>query len=385
MATIVVAATIADKPFNGGLSWARLNWIFGLRKLGFDVYVIEEIRADRCTDENGQRTALEQSENLRYFDRVAGIFGHDRAALVCSDGTIHGSTRADLLALAESADLLVNVSGHLRMNWLFNAFRCRAYIDDDPGFTQFWMASGQGPQTLTSHEFHFTFGENIGSPDCSIPSGDVDWRPLRPFVVLEHWPTMNHAETDRFTTVASWRGPYAPVSYQGRTYGLKAHEFRRFIELPTRAPQRFELALDIHTADRNDRDLLAANRWHIVDPRTVAADPPAFQRYVTTSGAECSVAKGVYVATNSGWFSDRTVCYLAAGKPCLLQDTGFSRRYPTGEGLLAFTTIEEAVAGAETIARDYDSHSHTARTLAEDYFDSDKVLREFIDVVGISI
>jgi hypothetical protein len=380
---IVVAATIADKPFNGGLSWARLNWIFGLRKLGFDVYLIEEIHADRCIDESGRGAPFEASENLRYFDCVAESFGHDRAALVCSDGQTHGMTRADLVALADSADLLVNVSGHLRTTWLLSAFRRRAYIDDDPGFTQFWMASGQGPETLASHEFHFTFGANIGSADCSIPCGDVDWRPLRPFVVLDRWPQVTSAEKDRFTTVASWRGPYGPVSYQGRTYGLKAHEFRKFIDLPTRAPQTFELALDIHSADRKDRDLLAANRWHIVDPRSVTADPSGFQQYVTMSGAECSVAKGVYVATNSGWFSDRTVCYLAAGKPALLQNTGFSRSYPTGEGLLAFTTLEDAVAGAETIARDYESHSRAARAIAEDYFDSDKVLREFIDAVGV--
>jgi hypothetical protein len=386
MAAIIVAGTIADKPFNGGLSWARLNWMFGLRKLGFDVYLIEQIAAHRCTDAKGQVTTFEESENLRYFELVARMFGPDHAALVCSDGdAIHGATRADLIALVESADLLVNISGHLRLNWLLQPLRRKAYVDDDPGFTQFWLASGHGLENLAFHDFHFTFGENIGAADCSIPSGEINWRPLRPFVALEHWPEMSRAGKDRFTTVASWRGPYGPVTYQGRTFGLKAHEFRKFIDLPSRAPQTFEIALDIDPADGKDLEALRQNGWHVVDPKTAAADPTQFRRYVQTSDAECSVAKGVYTETNSGWFSDRTVCYLASGKPALVQDTGFSRRYPTGEGLVPFTTLEEAVAGAERIARNYDAHSRAARAIAEECFASDKVLGEFIDAVGVSV
>jgi len=386
VATIIIASTIADKPLNGGLSWARLHWMLGLRKLGFDVYFIEQIAATRCTDADGHVTTFEECENLRYFQHVTRTFELDHAAALIYDGgaAIHGSTRADLVALAESADLLVNISGHLRLDWLLKPLRRKAYIDDDPGFTQYWLASGHGPESLARHEFHFTFGENIGTTGCSIPTREIQWRPLRPFVVLEYWPAANQGRPDRFTTVAAWRGPYGPVTFEGRTFGLKAHEFRRFIGLPSLAPQMFEVALDIDPADAKDLDALRQNRWHVVDPKTVAADPFQFRQYVQESGAECSVAKGVYTETNSGWFSDRTVCYLASGKPALIQDTGFSRRYPTGEGLVPFTTLDEAAAGAEAIARDYDAHCRAARTIAEDSFGSDNVLGEFIDAVGLS-
>jgi hypothetical protein len=204
-------------------------------------------------------------------------------------------------------------------------------------------------------------------------------------VVLEHWPVSNEGSRDRFTTIASWRGPYGPIQQDDRTLGLKVHEFRKFIELPERASQTFEIALDIHEADGKDLNSLHHHGWQIADPKKVAADPTAFRRYVQTSGAEFSVAQGVYVHTESGWFSDRTVRYLASGKPALVQDTGFRRNYPIGEGLLAFRTLEEAVAGAKRIARDYDHHCRAARALAEEYFDSDKVLGQLIEEVGVPV
>src|SRR5437870_5484110 len=156
------------------------------------------------------------------------------------------------------------------------------------------------------------------------------------------------------------------------------------MELPKRGEQTFEIALDIHPADGRDLDLLRRHGWVTVDPKVVAPDPPAFRQYVQTSVVEFSVAQGIYVATDSGWFSDRTIRYLASGKPALVQDTGFSRNYPVGEGLVAFSTLDEAVAGAASIARDYEKHSRAARAIAEEYFDSDKVLYELIEQVGIA-
>ena len=187
---------------------------------------------------------------------------------------------------------------------------------------------------------------------------------------------------ERFTTIASWRGPYGPVEYGGKRFGLKVHEFRKFIELPERAKQTFEIALDIHPADEQDRIALGRHGWQLVDPRSVAADPAAFRRYVQTSGAELSVAQEIYVDTGSGWFSDRTVRYLASGKPALVQDTGFSRNLPVGEGLLAFSTLQEAIAGVERIAADYEHHCRAARELAETFFDSEKVLSQFMKEIG---
>jgi len=167
-------------------------------------------------------------------------------------------------------------------------------------------------------------------------------------------------------------------------YGLKAHEFRKVAPLPERVPQFFEVALDIHPADEQDRALLQRHGWQFVDPMHAAASPDSFRKYVQGSGAEFSVAQGIYVDTNSGWFSDRTVRYLASGKPVLVQDTGFSRNLPVGEGLLSFRTLEEAEAGATEIARNYEHHCRAARALAEEYLDSDRVLARLLDDVGVA-
>jgi len=203
--------------------------------------------------------------------------------------------------------------------------------------------------------------------------------------VLDDWPVSKHGVRDHFTTVASWRGPYGPLEHQGITLGLKAHEFRKFVDLPRRSGFKFEIALQIHPADHKDLEALLAHGWSISDPKRLASSPDAFRSFVQNSGAECSVAQGIYVETDSGWFSDRTVLYLASGKPVLIQDTGFSRNYPVGEGLLAFHNISEAIDGAERIARDYKQHCQAARLLAEQYFDSDKVIGKLAAEIGLSL
>ena len=212
-----------------------------------------------------------------------------------------------------------------------------------------------GPR-LEGHNFYYTVGENIGRACCSIPTGGIPWRPIRQPVVLDHWPVCAPGDPFRFSTIASWRGPYGPVRYAGTTYGLKAHEFRKFIEIPRRVGQTLDLALDIDPADESDLVALRENGWNVINPQAVASGPDAFREYVKTSTAEFSVAQGIYVETESGWFSDRTVRYLAAGKPVLVQDTGFSRNYPVGEGLVSFRSMDEAVAGAKRIAHDYVQH-----------------------------
>jgi hypothetical protein len=187
----------------------------------------------------------------------------------------------------------------------------------------------------------------------------------------------------RFTTVAAWRGGYGPVHADGKLYGLKVHEFRKFIELPRHADAIFEIALDIHPADQKDRLALEHNCWCLVDPHEAAGDSSAFRHYVQQSGAEFSVAQSIYVQTNSGWFSDRSVRYLASGKPVLVQDTGFRRHLPVGKGLIAFRTFEEAVRGTQAIAADYPAHCLAAREIAEQYFDSDKVLNRLLEEIGL--
>jgi hypothetical protein len=386
MTTIVVSSVIANKPLNGGNAWAVLSWVLGLKRLGFRVCFVEQIGRESCVDTTGATTAFEHSVNLAYFKQATELFNlADSAALIHEEGEqIHGPTYEELLEFAEAADLLVNITGHLTMEPLMRRLRRKAYLDLDPGFTQFWYASGDAGPRLEGHDLYFTVGENIGTPSCSIPSDGIRWLPTRQPVVLDHWPVSGERDLSRFTTVATWRGPYGPVQYSGRTFGLKVHEFRRFIEVPELVPQTFEIALDIHPAEEKDLRLLHQHGWRLVDPQVVVPDPDAFRRYVQGSGAEFSVAQGVYVETRSGWFSDRTVRYLASGKPALIQDTGFSRNYPVGEGLVPFSTPEEAIAGAGRIGSDYEEHCRAARALAEEYFDSDKVLGQFVEEAGVA-
>jgi hypothetical protein len=386
MAAIVVSGPIANKYLNGGVAWVPLNYVLGLRRLGFQVYLVEQIDRQSCTDASGAPTAFENSVNLGYFRQVAEQFDlAGSAALVYENGEqIHGLTYAELLDLAEDASLLVNITGHLALEPVKRRVRRKVYIDVDPGFTQFWWAAGNAGPRLDGHDLYFTVGENIGTSACPIPTNHIPWRRTRPLAVLEQWPVAEQGARDRFTTVGSWRGPYGPVQYGGRTFGLKVHEFRKFLELPERVPRTFEIALNIHPADEKDLKSLRSHGWQLVDPTLAAPDPAGFRRYVQTSDAEFSVAQGIYVETESGWFSDRTVHYLASGKPALVQDTGFSRNYPVGEGLVGYRTLAEAVAGAERIARDYDGHCQAARALAEAYFDSDKVLGELLEEAGIA-
>lgn len=381
MTTIVVSGAIANKHLKAGSVWTRLSYVLGLKLLGFQTYFVEQISRESCVDAGGALAEFEQCANLAYFKQIMEQFGlSGTAALIYENGErSYGLTYAELLDLAKSADLLINISGHLTLEPLKRRLRRKVYVDQDPGFTQFWHTAGNPGSHLDGHDVYFTIGENIGTSSCSIPTGDIRWRPTRQPVVLEHWPVTHADDRNRFTTVASWRGPYGPVQYGGQTFGLKAHELRKFVELPERAPQTFEIALDIHSADEKDLHLLRRHGWQIVDPKAVVPDPVAFRHYIQTSGAEFSVAQGIYVATESGWFSDRTVRYLASGKPALVQDTGFSRNYPVGEGLVAFRTLQEAIDGAERIACDYDRHCCAARALAENYFDSEKVLGQLVE------
>jgi hypothetical protein len=322
--------------------------------------------------------------NLAFSRQVLDRFGLTSASsLVVDDGQrFFGLQEEELLARAESAVALINLSGHLRHEPLMSRLPRRIYVDLDPGFTQFWHAEGRD-LGLDDHDRHVTMGSNIGTDVCAIPTGNVFWGHVRPPVVLDEWRCGGDVGPGRFTTVGSWRGAFGPVTWGGRTYGLKVHEFRTFVALPERSPGTFEIALDIHPADAADRALLERHGWRLADPKGSAGSPDAFRDYVCTSAAEFSVAQGIYVETNSGWFSDRTAHYLAAGRPVLVQDTGLGRTLPVGEGLLTFSTMEEAVAGAAEILGNHQRHSGAARELAETYFASDRVLGDVLDDIGL--
>jgi hypothetical protein len=385
VARIVVSGALANKPGNGGAAWTRLSWILGFARLGHDVHFVEQISPSTCVDAGGARCVAEDSVNVAYFKAVTQQFGVNATLIVEGAQTTIGLPFNDLLDVAAAADLLVNISGHLTDDALKQQFGTRVFIDLDPGYTQYWHAQGLADDRLRDHHAYFTVGENIGRPCCDIPTGAIEWRPVRQPVLLDEWPPApTPGVSTRFTTVASWRGPLGRVTHKDTPFGVKAHEFRKFSALPARTNASFEIALETHPADHGDVASLQHNGWTVVDPRQVVPDPSSFRRYVQHSSAEFSVAQGIYVDTHSGWFSDRTVRYLASGRPVLVQDTGWSRNYPSGCGLLAFRTLDDAVAGADRIAVDYEQHCHAARAIAEQFFDSNKVLSKLLQAVEAS-
>ncbi len=377
--SIVIAGSLAQKPGRGGHTWVFLQYLLGFRKLGWDVLFLDRLEPDMCVGETGGRVPLQDSWNLQYFLDVMNRFGLDsRYAILCDGGrdTI-GLSRAEILARVSASAALINVMGFMNDEEILAAAPRRVFLDIDPGFGQMWQALGQH-DAFRGHEAFVTIAENIGRPDCAIPTCGLDWITTRQPMVIDHWPDASVARPAdaAITSVASWRGAYGPIEHRGTTYRLRAHEFRKFADLPRMAAGagRFELALDIHPADARDIDLLNDRGWSLVEPRRVAGDPWEYREYIRRSAAELMIAKGMYVQTRSGWFSDRSICYLASGRPVLAQDTGLRDVLPTGQGLLTFSSIEEAADAARAIDRDYRRHARAARQLAEAYFDSSFVL-----------
>ena len=386
MATVVVGGALANKVGNGGEAWVRLSWVRGFEQLGFRTVFVEQIARSGCVDEAGTVTSPGRSVAVRWFRSVTTSFGlWERSALLDDRGSwiAGGMTAAEVVAAAGEAVVLVNISGHLTWAPLLEGTAAAVYVDIDPGFTQHWHADGLLGDALERHHHHVTIGANIGSPSCPIPTGPFVWRHVRQPVVLEDWPVQAPLVPSRLTTIGAWRGAFGPVVVGDRTYGLKVHEFRKLLDLPRRVTPTCEAALAIDDGDAADRAHLAANGWRLRDPQAVAGDPDAFRAYVQGSPAELSPAQGIYVETRSGWFSDRTVRYLASGRPVVVQDTGLADALPVGEGLLTFTDVDGAVAGVEAVCRDHGAHSAAARAIAEDHFDAAVVLPSLLDDLGV--
>jgi hypothetical protein len=257
----------------------------------------------------------------------------------------------------------------------------RVFLDIDPGFGQMWQELGLHT-TFHGHDRYVTVGENLGQPCCTIPTCGIDWITTRQPIVLEHWP-MSDGGGGSFTSIGAWRGPYGPIEYRGQTYGLRCHEFRKFLALPGMTGQAFELALDIDPAEANDLSLLRSGGWSLIDPQRVARTPADYQAYLRQSRGEFLVAKNMYVRSNSGWFSDRSICYLATGRPVVAQDTGLEK-YPVAEGLLLFSTPDEAAEAIRRVNADYALHCRAARRVAEELFDSDLVLNRLLRKLSIA-
>ena len=380
MTTVIVSGAVANKHRHGGSAWVRMSWAEGLRSLGFDVVFVEELDAAHAVDAAGRPASFAASANAAAFDATMAAFGFTgSSALVSADGTqIRGLARDELDDRMRDAALLVNITGHLRRPELLALPRRRAFVDLDPGYTQVWLAEGHDVGA-GGHDLHFTVGANIGTPRCELPTGGVRWRAIRQPVVLERWPVVD-APFTRFTTVGSWRGAYGPITWRGRTYGVKAHEFRPLADVPRRSGLPFEAVLDIHEADASDAARLEAGGWALRSA-SLTGDPDGFARYVRGSGAEFSAAQGVYVHTRSGWCSDRTVRYLASGRPALVQDTGQRDTLPVGAGLMTFTTPADAVRKARRMVADHGRHRAAARRLAEEHFSPEAALAPLLEAV----
>lgn len=387
MTLAIVAGALANKPGNGGEAWVRPTWARGLARLGVETWLVESLASDAAVDDRGRPARVETSANLRFFREVGREFGLEDRSLLLVDGAPFGAERAAWPELAEAADLLINISGHLPIEGAAGRIPLRVYVDLDPGYTQAWAEAGLLDDVLARHHAHYTVGANVGRPGCGVPSAGVSWRPIRQPVILDDWGDGTAgADADglRLTTVASWRGAFGRLRHAGRSHGAKAHEWRRFRDLPARCPRHvFEAALDIHPADEADRAALAGAGWRLVPPREAAGSPGAYRRYVQGSDGEFSVAQGAYVTLRTGWFSDRSARYLAAGRPVLLQDTGLSDTLPVGEGIVAFRTPQEAAAGAEAIAGAYGAHASAARALAAAHFDADRVLGGLLEELDL--
>jgi hypothetical protein len=360
-----MSGMVAGVPGQGGAAWAVLQWVLGLRRLGHDVVLVEPVKEVTPDAE-------------AYFESVVEAFALQGAASLLAPDKHVGLSRSDVAAFAARADVLLNVAGMLNDPELRDAPAMRVYVDLDPAFTQLWHAVDGIDMGLAGHTHFVTVGLNVGQPGCSVPSCDVAWVPTLPPVVLDHWPVAKRLVTRGLTTVANWRG-YGSVEHAGTFYGQKAHSWRPLASLPNLTSRALLPALAIHPAEVTDIALLRDNGWRLLSPDDVAATPTAYHSFVQGSWAELGIAKSGYVLSRSGWFSDRSACYLASGRPVIAQDTGFSAHLPTGEGLFAFSTVEEAAVAIREVAGDYARHRSAARDLAESWFDSDLVLGRLLD------
>jgi hypothetical protein len=312
-------------------------------------------------------------------------FGFRRASTMLLKGRHEavGMSYAELTDLAKRMDLLINIGGALQDHALMLRLRRRLYLDLTPGFTQLAAQVQKRDMRFADHTHHATVGLNLGSPTCPIPTCGVKWITTPQPVVLEHWPvTEQPPEYDALTTVANWRGD-GSIEHGGVFFGQKAHSLRELMALPTKTKEKFALALAMGEADEaSDRAALKASGWRLLDPQLVAPSPQKFQQFVQTSKGEFAVAKSGYVHSHVGRLSDRSLCYLASGRPVIAQDTGFAAFVPPGEGLCSFSDEASALRAIDRVNADYDKHRRAARAMAEKHFDSDKVLGDLLSKVA---
>jgi hypothetical protein len=383
---IVVVGHLASNPY-AGMAWMHMQIAAGLRRLGHDVYYFETTSAWPY-DPTCRMRVHNSDYAVPYLARVAGSFGlGDRWAYrrSYSDKQWIGLGQAEAEGLLANADAVFNVAGATALAEEGLKVRRLVYFGTDPVYHEIAFATGDSEtqSVIEEHDDVVTYGENIGSADCLLPPLPRLRSKTRQPVLLDLWES-GPPSRQAFTTVANWRQDGRDVVYEGEIYFWSKHlEFLKFVDLPKRVSSPIELAMALANVNEDERQLLEQNGWGVVEAEPFTTDPWPYRDYVRASRAEFTVAKDQNVRLRSGWFSERSACYLAAGRPVITQDTGFGNMIPTGEGLFAFNTVDEITAAFDAITSDYERHSRAAQEIAEEYFRAETVLAKVIEDLGL--
>ena len=378
MITVVISVyKVANFPDGGGHFWVYLQYVEGLRRLGCNVYWLEQLRP--VADPEQQAHVLST-----FFERTKRFGLEGKTLLYALDRTREGGagsfrfvgcTWSEAEAVLRRADLLLNFHYGIDPR-LLACVRRTALVDIDPGLLQIWMSTGQ--LAVAPHDCYLTTGETVGTPAPRFPHCNLRWIHIRPPVCLDLWPFTWNPRADAFTTVSTWlTTDFLKATENGKTVlreNTKRVSFLRFLELPQHTSQPLELALYLVAKDAEDRARLEHHGWRVCDSREVTGSPEAYRSYIQRSRGEFSCAKLSCTELQNAWISDRTLCYLASGKPVVVQHTGPSSYLPDGEGMFRFTSLQDAVEAFEEINAHYDRHCRSARATAETYFDSKRVL-----------
>jgi hypothetical protein len=368
-----------------GIAWQAMHYLVGLEQLGYRAWYIEDGGANPF-DPRANSVVMECDYNVRFLQQVMEHYGFGRrwAYWDAINDVHYGLSRKEVTALYAEADGLINLCGATRLREEHLACPVRIMIDTDPVYEQIKYAAADRASRayLDAHTHFFTYGENLGAEDCPVPLCGVPWHPTRPPVDLGLWPASRDAPSC-FTTIGTWENKGKNIEFNGSRYVWSKHvNFLHFLDLPKHRPAScFRMAM--LAPDEGVRSAITAAGWGLVDPRPISADMARYHDFIAGSRGEFTVAKDIYVQPNSGWFSDRSVCYLASGRPVVTMRTGFGKFYPVGRGLFEYSTHEEALAGIDTIAADYRGHSRAARELAREYFSPDRVLRALLSDAGL--
>jgi hypothetical protein len=383
---LIVVGTLASNPY-AGMAWMHMQIAAGLKRLGHDVYYFETTSA--WPYDPARATAVNDSQYaVPYLKRIAESFGLcDRWAYrrSYSDKQWFGFERHRAEDLLAHADAVLNITGATRFAEEGLRVGRLVYVGTDPGVHEIGFAEGDDDTRtiIEEHDDCVTYGENIGKPECLIPPLPRLRATTRQPVLLDFWRG-GPPSTPAFTTVGNWKQAGRDLAFRGETYfWSKHHEFLKFIDSPKRAAQPVELATGLENLSEYENKLLEENGWNLVDAHPLTLSPEPYRDYVCASRGEFTVAKDLNVRLKSGWFSERSACYLAAGRPVITQDTGFGSVLPTGEGLFAFDSAEEIRTAFDAVNSDYAKHSRAARAIAEEYFKAETVLARLLSDLGL--